>query len=99
MVVGEAEDRRERKYSNGEINHELTTLKRMLNLARQNGKLMHVPYVPMLKERNVRTGFFHELESRGSSLQPARVRHFTCVGVCSDRRALSRSFRLSAAQA
>jgi integrase len=55
MVVGESEERR---YSNGEINRELTTLKRILNLARQNGKLMHVPHVPMLKERNVRTGFF-----------------------------------------
>ena len=55
MVVGEPDDRCERKYSNGEINRELTTLKRILNLARQNGKLMHVP---MLKERNVRTGFF-----------------------------------------
>jgi hypothetical protein len=27
--------------SNAEINRELTTLKRILNLARQNGKLMH----------------------------------------------------------
>src|SRR5688572_1475043 len=58
MVVGEDNEREERRYSNGEINRELTTLKRILNLARQNGKLMHVPHVPMLKERNVRTGFF-----------------------------------------
>jgi integrase len=58
MVIGESDEQRERRYSNGEINRELTTLKRILNLARQNGKLMHVPYVPMLKERNVRTGFF-----------------------------------------
>ena len=58
MVVGEGDKREERRYSNGEINRELTTLKRILNLARQNGKLMHVPHVPMLKERNVRTGFF-----------------------------------------
>jgi len=43
---------------NGEINREMTTLKRILNLARRNGKLMHVPHVSMLKERNVRTGFF-----------------------------------------
>jgi phosphohistidine phosphatase SixA len=50
MVVGEGEERQERRYSNGEINRELTTLKRILNLARQNGKLMHVPHVPMLKE-------------------------------------------------
>ena len=58
MVVGEDDERQERRYSNGKINRELTTLKRILNLARQNGKLMHVPHVPMLKERNVRTGFF-----------------------------------------
>jgi hypothetical protein len=58
MVVGDGDEGQERPYSNGEINRELTTLKRILNLARQNGKLMHVPYVPMLKERNVRTGFF-----------------------------------------
>jgi integrase len=58
MVCGEGEDRKERKVSNGEINRELTTLKRILNLSRQNGKLTHVPHIPMLKERNVRTGFF-----------------------------------------
>jgi integrase len=58
MTVGEGDEREERRYSNGEINRELTTLKRILNLAQQNGKLMHVPHVPMLKERNVRTGFF-----------------------------------------
>jgi hypothetical protein len=32
MIVGEGEERRDRKYSNGEINRELTTLKRILNL-------------------------------------------------------------------
>jgi integrase len=58
IVFGESEQRRERKVSNGEINRELTTLKRIFNLARQNGKLTHVPHIPMLKERNVRTGFF-----------------------------------------
>jgi integrase len=58
IVFGEGGDRKERKVSNGEINRELTTLKRILNLARQNGKLTHVPHIPMLKERNVRTGFF-----------------------------------------
>src|SRR5918995_801884 len=46
MVVGEVNERQERRYSNGEIKRELTTLKRILNLARQNGKLMHVPHVP-----------------------------------------------------
>ena len=63
MVVGELDERQERKYSNGEINRELTTLKRILNLTRQNDKLMHVPHLPMLKERNVRTGFFEREQS------------------------------------
>jgi integrase len=70
-----SEDRQERRYSNGEINRELTTLKRILNLARQNGKLMHVPHVPMLKERNVRTGFFErEQIERILAHLPAAIR-------------------------
>lgn len=44
--------------SNGEINRELTALKRMFRLALQAGKLLAVPHVPLLKENNVRTGFF-----------------------------------------
>ena len=44
--------------SNGEINRELTALKRMFSLAVQGGKLLHKPHIPMLKENNVRTGFF-----------------------------------------
>jgi hypothetical protein len=58
IVTSEGDDRKERRFSNGEINRELTTLKRIFNLARQNGKLMHVPHIPMLKEGNTRTGFF-----------------------------------------
>lgn len=48
--------------SNGEINRELTTLKRMFSLALQAGKLLHRPHIPMLEERNTRKGFF-ELET------------------------------------
>jgi integrase len=44
--------------SNGEINRELTALKRMFRLAMQSGKLLAAPHVPMLREDNVRTGFF-----------------------------------------
>jgi integrase len=44
--------------SNAEINRELMLLKRMFNLAVQAGKLVSKPYVPMLKEGNVRQGFF-----------------------------------------
>jgi site-specific recombinase XerC len=44
--------------SAGEINRELAALKRMFSLALQAGKLLHKPHIPMLKERNVRSGFF-----------------------------------------
>jgi integrase len=47
-------------YSNAEINRELAALKRMFNLARQQTppKVDHVPYIPILQEDNVRSGFF-----------------------------------------
>ena len=53
-----------------EINRELTALKRAFNLARQAGKLLVVPHIPLLKEHNVRTGFFErdEFESVRSHL-------------------------------
>ena len=75
IVTGEGDERRERKVSNGEINRELTTLKRIFNLARQNGRLIQVPHIPMLKERNVRTGFFErEQLERVLNLLPPAVR-------------------------
>lgn len=44
--------------SNAEINRELAVLKRMFTIAVQGGKLLHRPHIPMLREDNVRTGFF-----------------------------------------
>ena len=41
VVSGEEDEHKERRFSNGEINRELTTLERIFNLARQNGKLTH----------------------------------------------------------
>ncbi len=46
------------KASNAEINRELSALKRMYSLSCQAGKLHARPHIPMLQERNVRTGFF-----------------------------------------
>ena len=44
--------------ANASINRDLSALKRMFNLATQANRLSHRPYIPMLKEKNVRTGFF-----------------------------------------
>src|ERR1035437_10355602 len=44
--------------SNASINRDLIALKRMFTLALQGGKLMVRPYIPLLKENNVRKGFF-----------------------------------------
>lgn len=50
------------RVSNAEINRELTALKRMFTLAMQAGKLLQKPHIPLLKEHNVRTGFFEREE-------------------------------------
>jgi integrase len=46
--------------SNATINRELAALKKMFNLAARctPSKVAHVPYIPMLKEDNIRKGFF-----------------------------------------
>ena len=48
--------------ANGTINRELSALKRMFSLATQAGKVLHRPHIPMLREDNVRTGFFEREE-------------------------------------
>lgn len=48
--------------SNGEVNRELAIVKRAFRLAVQGGKLFQTTYVPMLRESNVRAGFFERSE-------------------------------------
>jgi len=60
-VRGRRRGQRIGDVSNAEINRELAVLKRMFTLAMHDGLLLHRPHIPMLRENNVRTGFFeHE---------------------------------------
>jgi integrase len=56
-ILAYIEKRLDEGAANGTINRELTTLKRMFNLARISGRLAMVPHIPMLKENNIREGF------------------------------------------
>jgi len=48
--------------ANTSINRELAMLKRMMNLGVKAGKVDRVPHIPMLRENNVRKGFFEHAE-------------------------------------
>jgi integrase len=78
--------RQEAKAANATINRELAALKRAYSLATQATppKLHQRPYIPMLKEDNVRTGFFERdqfeavLPHLPEALRPvARVAYIT----------------------
>lgn len=58
IVTGRGKSRRERHPANGEINRELTTLKRMFSLAVESEKLVRRPHIPLLAEAPARKGFF-----------------------------------------
>jgi integrase len=51
-------ERQAAEASNAEINRELAIVKRAFRLAQQAGKIQAIPHVPMLRENNVRQGFF-----------------------------------------
>ncbi len=54
--------RQQEGAANATVNRELAALKRMFTLALKGEKISRRPYIEMLKENNVRTGFF-ELEA------------------------------------
>jgi integrase len=54
--------RLEQGAANATINRELSAVKRMYNLGLQSETIHRKPYIPMLKENNVRTGFFEHDE-------------------------------------
>ncbi len=61
------EKRMEAGMSNASINRELAALKRMFHLGAQctPPKVNLIPYIPMLKESNIRKGFFEQHEHLG----------------------------------
>jgi len=61
------EDRMDQGLSNASINRELAALKRMFHLAAEctPPKVTLIPHIPMLKESNVRKGFFEYAEYLG----------------------------------
>jgi integrase len=52
--------RQEQKAANATINRELAALKRMFSLAQHAERIHRAPYIAMLREQNVRVGFFEE---------------------------------------
>ena len=69
--------------SNATINRDLITLKRMFTLAVQSGRLSAKPYIPLLKEQNVRRRFFEPEQFQRIKSQLPRymqgIASFACV--------------------
>jgi integrase len=79
----QSEKIRRKQTANGTINRELSALKRMLNMgARQTPpKVDRVPYIPMLKENNVRKGFFeHDDFLKVRDTLPSHLKTFVTFG-------------------
>jgi integrase len=70
-------------YANATINRDMAALHRMFTLAFQTEKLLEMPYIPRLKETNVRKGFFPTEDHQ--TLQAAAPRWLALMSECAFR--------------
>jgi hypothetical protein len=65
------EKRAVKPMGNGTINRVLALLRKAMNIARKDGLIHAVPYFPMLREDNVRTGFVETDQFKTTCPTPA----------------------------
>jgi integrase len=73
--------------ANGTINRSLALLRRMFNLAIQDGKLRELPHFPMLKEAAPRKGFLEHAQFQALRTElPEYLRPVLTMGYCTGMR-------------
>jgi site-specific recombinase XerD len=75
LVAQYIDSQQQEKAENATINRELAALKRMFNLARQSTppKVSSVPYIAMLKEDNIRTGFLESKQHDSLAAETGKI--------------------------
>jgi len=75
LVARYIDARQQEEAENATINRELAALKRMINLARQSTppKVQSVPYIAMLQENNIRTGFLESKQHDSLAAETGKI--------------------------
>lgn len=75
LVARYIDARQQEGAENATINRELAALKRMFNLSRQSTppKVQSVPYIGMLRENNIRTGFLESKQHDGLAAESGKI--------------------------
>jgi integrase len=75
LVARYIDARQQERAENATINRELAALKRMFNLARQSTppKVQLAPYIAMLRENNIRTGFLESKQHDSLATETGKV--------------------------